>query len=73
MRRDEFELVQGCLAETLGELRAEYVERLVTAAKAGEPLLRIDATRIAVLDDVVGELSARAASIVPERAGDDDE
>ncbi len=67
LRPDEYKIVEGCLAETLGELRSEYVELLVAAVKAGERLLEVDATRIAVLDDLIGTIAARAADTVPQQ------
>lgn len=65
MRVAEFELVEQCLAETLGAVRAEYVEKVIEAAKVSDSaVVAGQAMRIVVLDDVMGTIAARAAETI---------
>jgi len=67
VRADEYKILEGCLAEMLGELRSEYVERMIAAIKADEVGIGLDAGRVIVLDDVIGTIAARAADTVPQQ------
>ncbi len=71
----EFKIAGEVLDEVMTELRAEYVDRIISATKLSDSIeVASHAMRVVVLEDIVGTIVARAHDTVltqPETESDE--
>ena len=68
MRPAEYQLAAELLDEVMTDLRAEYVDQIISATKLSDSIeVASHAMRVVVLEEVVGTIVARAHDTVPSQ------